>query len=291
MYFEAALHDGRECWDGGLKENNPVQVAVNEVRTIWGSDAIFDLIISLGCGQAKKPQRQPSSKFILTSWLSELLTTLLESMNGNKAWDKFRENNSEPILERCHRLNVNFLNNNEPELDDVKKIEEMEELATSFRFHYQVPRGNFAPVASSVGSDQLEVLASCLKASLYFFELESITQQDDVSIIKGWICCRLHPDKKAYKPLREQTSYFEVKGKKQDEPSFQDGFGFMQKVSFQQQVSKDSEPIRIDVKFDHSYLVSISGFPMTLKVGLQARLQVSCSLTYGQLTDIEGILG
>ena len=185
MYFEAATHDGSECPDGRLKENNPIQVAVNEVKTIWGPNVIFDMIISLGCGQAKKPQRYPSSKFVVKSWLRELLITLLESMNSNTACDRFRENNSEAILDRCHRLNVNFLGDNEPEVDDVKAINEMEELATSFKFHYQVPRGNFTPVAGSVGSDRLEVLGDNLRGSLYFFELESITQQHDVSIVKG----------------------------------------------------------------------------------------------------------
>jgi predicted acylesterase/phospholipase RssA len=55
MYFEPTEYDGNVCRDGGLLENNPVQIAVNEARTIWGPDIVFDTVLSLGCGEAKDP--------------------------------------------------------------------------------------------------------------------------------------------------------------------------------------------------------------------------------------------
>lgn len=276
MYFEPAWHDGSACRDGGLRENNPVQIAVNEARTIWGSDAVFDMILSVGCGQAQNPQRRPISTFILPDWLIDLFTTLIETMNGNAAWKKFQESVSQPMLDRCHRLNVRFPGETEPELDDVNAMDGMERLAKSSTFYYQIPKGGFTPVFGQVSDDSLEVLADSLKASLYFFELKSITQQDDVSIIKGWICCRLTSDKKSYKPLIEETSCFQVKGKKYAAPTIQGAERLKMDVSFQQQDSRDSDPIRINVKFRQEYFVTISGFPMTLRV----RLRTNCCAYY-----------
>lgn len=280
MYFEPALHDGSMCRDGGLTENNPIQVAVDEARTIWGSDAVFDTILSVGCGEAEKPQSQPtSSSIVLSSWLSALLEVLIETMNGNRHWKKFEKSASEPILDRCRRLNVPFQKETEPELDDINAIDDMEKLAESWTFYYQVPKGNFTPILGHAGNGSLEMLADRLRASLYFFELRSIIQQDDVSIIKGWVCCRLSPGRKSYIQLLEQTSCFQVKGEKYAVPSIQGGTRFKLEVSFQQQDSQDSDPIRIDVNFGQKYFVTVSGFPMTLQVSLGPSCCTDSSLT------------
>src|ERR1700733_10265061 len=82
MYFEPTSHEGNECRDGGLKENNPVQIAVNESKTIWGNKTNFDLVLSVGAGQAQDPQKRPSSNFILPSCLTDLFNILISTMNG-----------------------------------------------------------------------------------------------------------------------------------------------------------------------------------------------------------------
>jgi hypothetical protein len=108
------------------------------------------------------------------------------------------------------------------------------------------------------------VLAARHKAALYFFELRWIIQQDDVSIITGWICCCLA----ALERLVGGTSFFQIKGQKAAVPALQENERFKMEVSFQQQASRDMEAIRIDVKFDqYNFLATISGFPMSLKVG------------------------
>lgn len=268
MYFEPKEYDGNVCRDGGLLENNPVQIAVNEARTIWGPDIVFDMVLSLGCGEAKDPQPKPKS-VSLPTWLSDLFTALIATMNGNTAWGKFCEGVGQLVLDRSTRLNVRFGGPTEPELDDVKSIEPMEQLAKTYYFHYKAPGGGFAPVLDPVNTDSLEVLAARHKAALYFFELRSIAQQDDVSIIKGWICCRLRPDVESFKRLIGETSHFQLKGPKGklvEVPPFREGEQLKLEVDFQEQASRDTEPIRIDVKFGHDYYVTISGFPMTLKV-------------------------
>jgi hypothetical protein len=272
MYFKPMLHDGEACRDGGLRENNPIQVAVDEARTIWGKETVFDMILSLGCGKANKPQKEPAN-VPLPEWLKALFATLLATMNGDEAW-KFHKNMGHLILDRCTRLNIVFPNTieHEPALDDVGMIPEMECLATITHFPHKYPLlADFAPVAGYVDWDMLGVLAARHKAALYFFELKSISQHDDVSIITGWICCCVDPGAPLER-LIGATSFFQIKGQEAVVPPLREKERFKMEVSFQQQASRDTEAIRIDVKFDtYSFLATISGFPMALKVSSSVR--------------------
>lgn len=269
MYFEPVLHDGVVCRDGGLTENNPLQIAVEEARKIWGTHAPFDLITSLGCGMAKKAQSPPASAFIIHGWVNTLFKTLIETMNGHKAWVKFSRGPGKDMLDRCVRLNVWFQTETEPELDDVDAIPQMKSLGQSYNFYYQPREGKFTPVSGQVEGDALDVLANRHKASLYFFELNSITYNNEVAIVEGWICCRLQPSRLCHKQLIGQTGHFRIIKQTVDMPQLGDEERLKLKVSFQQQASQNSEPLRIDVKFNRvKYYVSISGFPLTLKVRL-----------------------
>ncbi|OAQ67009.1 patatin-like phospholipase domain-containing protein [Pochonia chlamydosporia 170] len=143
MYFESGRHDGVDCRDGGLIENNPLQIAVNEARKLWGTDASFDIVTSIGCGKAYKPQPAPTSTFVISGWVEELFKTLIETMNGHKAWEKFYDDSGNDMLDRCERLNVLLKDEIEPELDDVSAISRLEDLAKSYYFHYQPRKGQF----------------------------------------------------------------------------------------------------------------------------------------------------
>lgn len=126
MYFEPVGYEGSLCWDGGLRENNPIQVAVNEAKTFWGPNAPFDMIVSLGCGEAKKPQPAPTASSWILGDLYDLFKTLLETMNGNATWNKFKESVDQSILNRCSRLNIPLSEGIEPPLDDVGAIGRLE---------------------------------------------------------------------------------------------------------------------------------------------------------------------
>ncbi|KAF2683588.1 FabD/lysophospholipase-like protein, partial [Lentithecium fluviatile CBS 122367] len=279
MYFDPALHDGNECRDGGLLENNPVRVAVNEARTVFGPNTVFDTVLSLGCGKAAKSQTKlswPGPK-----WFESLYNTFIETMNGESAWVKFYQDASDmKMLSRCRRLNVKIPEEKEPELDDTTAVDKLEEWAKSASFHYSIPSHRFTPVIGTSGGEELNILADRLKASLYFFELRSLTRQDDVSIIKGWICCRLRAsDRSSYRSLLEATSHFEVKGMEYKVPAFRPDERLRLEVSFQQQDLRDGDPIRIDVKFRSYYRVTISGFPVTLRVSALPNAHFNISLT------------
>lgn len=276
MYFEPAWHDGACCRDGGLTANNPVQVAVDEAKSIWGSNTVFDIIISLGSGEAKHPQRRPHSAYTLPAWVADTLNTLLKSMNGNAAWKKFLGSITDQNLrDRCNRLNVRFPGETEPALDDRKAINSMKVAAELFNFHNEIPNGSFSPILGSANEDLLQSLASRLKASFYFFELGSLKSSgNDIVIIKGWICCSLSPEKISYMRLIQGTSHFKMKGKEVvDIPTLKEKERLKLPITILQNASKHSEPIRIDAKFDNDdYLATISGFPSTLEVSLMNHL-------------------
>ena len=275
MYFESMSHDGYTCRDGGLRANNPIQIAVNEARTLWHDNPSFDALVSVRCGYSTKAAPKPSTVALAADdWLASLFSTLIATMNGQDEWDKFTKTlqASDPLLlTRADRLTVRFLKDQEPALDDVEAIPSMEYLVMQENFHYSGSQSEYAPVQPSPGghisTDLLEVLAVRLMASLYFFEMSSLVVQDDVSIIKGWICCRLRPSEEPFKKLLNQTSQFLVKGgQKYDAFSRDMNVRFKMEISFQLQAS-DTKPMRIDVKFrDKTYFATISGFPMSLKV-------------------------
>jgi hypothetical protein len=266
MYFEPKLFDGSECRDGGLKHNNPLQVAINEAKTIWGSEVPFDTVLSIGTGYAKESQSD-APKVSSEHWLESLFNTFIATMNGQATWNEFKTTADPPFLDRVCRLNVSLHRNKEPALDDVGCITQMETLAADYRFQQKSPTNGFAPVSGSVNNKILEVLADRIRASQYFFELKCINDHGDVTVVEGWICCRLLPSHSQFQQLIKKTSAFRVK-----ESTIVPDLALDEKlklnVRIHQHTSKDTDPLRIDVKFQHDYFVSISGFPLTLKVSI-----------------------
>ena len=131
MFFEHTSHSGCDCRDGGLKANNPIQQAVNESKSIWGKEIDFDLLLSIGPGHADKPQKQPSSRHVMPQWLTNLLKTLLSTMDGQGAWDMFVQSAEPRIHDRATRLNVEFEDQSEPALDDIGSVRRMELAAST----------------------------------------------------------------------------------------------------------------------------------------------------------------
>ncbi|KAF5684647.1 hypothetical protein FDENT_6652 [Fusarium denticulatum] len=262
MYFEHVSHAGHECRDGGLKENNPIQVALNESRKLW-EDPTYDLILSLGSGQARYPATEPVSTAIIPKWLAHLFSTLVSTMNGEDTWDKFRSSHDGRILDRASRFNLRFDGSTEPALDDVNAITSMETAAKKATFYERPSRSPFSATSGIIEGDALHCMADKLRASLYFFDLGSITKHGTVTVIHGWICCRLLPNDQGFKELLSRTLRFLVRGKAYEFKRVPIDKPLRFAVEFQHQHL--DEPIRIDVNFGATHSTSISGFPMTLK--------------------------
>ncbi|KAF5687085.1 hypothetical protein FCIRC_2473 [Fusarium circinatum] len=262
MYFEHVSHAGHECRDGGLKENNPIQVALNESRKIW-EEPTYDVILSLGSGQARYPATEPVSTAIIPKWLAHLFSTLVSTMNSEDAWDKFRCSQDWRIIDRASRFNLRFDGSTEPALDDVNAITSMEAAAKKAKFYERPSRSPFSATSGITEAGALHLMADKLRASLYFFDLGSITKHDTVTVIHGWICCRLMLNDQGFKELLSRTVKFLVRGKIYEFKRVPIDQPLRFAVEFQHQHL--DEPIRIDVNFAATHSTTISGFPLTLK--------------------------
>jgi len=278
MYFEHVSHAGRECRDGGLKENNPTQVALNEARKIPNCNTRpLDLILSIGSGFADKPAEAPNYlglSTLIPEWLYNLFATLISTMNGEEAWQKFHDNHKGHTQERSSRLNVKIAGPEEPSFDDRSQIPKLEEEARRYNFTGTVPNTPTSPILGPAPACMIQCAADRLCASIFFFELDKVTQHDRVSHVEGHIFCRLRPGEKGFQELLNRVRHFVVHGKKEPvmvPPYVRDGTVPMQiKVEFQEQ--RLSRNIRIDVNFGGEHSVAISGFPVELSVSCFKKL-------------------
>ncbi|KAK3900585.1 hypothetical protein C8A05DRAFT_17128 [Staphylotrichum tortipilum] len=270
MYFEPRTHAGFTCRDGGLTDNNPLQLAVNECKKIWQNNVEFDVIISIGSGRASAEQKKPESWKVLPNWLRELFQTLISTMNGENAWQRFIRDQEPRIKNRASRMNVVFASDVEPALDAFSKVDSMERLANTFLFRGSSVGGDFAPIVGECKLTLVGQLADRLRASMYFFQLGSITKHNGIYAVTGWIGCRLGPGEEALLALIRRTNFFQVKSTHYPLLARAGDSAFRLDVDFNQQ--DVDAAIRIDVSFaGAAHLVSISGFPLTLRVSLPSR--------------------
>lgn len=266
MYFEHTTHSGYDCRDGGLKANNPIQDAVDESKSIWGSSVNYDLLISVGSGRGDRPQKHPSSWKLVPEYLVGLTRALLSTMDGEGAWYMFHRGIEGRIRDRAVRLNVKFDGEAEPALDDKKSVDLMQWHAANYQF-YNNSRALSLSLQGDVPKDMLECLAARLQASLFFFEMEYMEEKTEEVAIRGWICCRLSHNEAGFRNLMDRTKGFYVAGQQLQESKrwTASSAPFRHGVFIHESKQNLDKHIRIDVDFGKKYRVSISGFPMTLK--------------------------
>jgi len=95
-------------------------------------------------------------------------------MNGNDAWARFQKAADSALRLRSRRLNVEFTGNKEPASDDVNEIDKMASEAKSYSFYVRERPNDLAVIFPYVKDGIMEV-ALRLRASLFFFELRSIS--------------------------------------------------------------------------------------------------------------------
>ncbi|KAF3224782.1 hypothetical protein TWF192_001403 [Orbilia oligospora] len=271
LYFMPKLEKGIEFRDGGLKANNPVLLALDEAKYIWG-EVRPDLVLSIGTGKGISPQPQPIGTGIIDYKLVGLFKTWLNTMNGEEAWEEFctSEKVNTNMLARCNRLNVD-LNGNEPTFDDIQEIESMELAARAYNKNYtQDSDTPYKPILGACENPILEVQAGILRASQYFFQITQLSlvlnSQQEKFLIVGTLKCRLGPQEtEPFQLLLHMTSYFAVNGKRDTDMNDDLRALKLFEVPLEFTHTTSSGPIRIDVNFGDSYLVAISGFPMDVQ--------------------------
>ncbi|CAN9454398.1 unnamed protein product [Alternaria alternata] len=118
--------------DGGAgKHNNPIDPAEWESRAIWGTAP--DLAVSIGTGFARDPEspqivsRRLGFRDRFFPRLFRLFNAVLNAQSG---WDDHV--NRVPRAERHEYFRINIALRQEPPLDDVGKMPELEDLAADF---------------------------------------------------------------------------------------------------------------------------------------------------------------
>jgi hypothetical protein len=276
MYFESYQHAGRECCDGGLRENNPVQTAFNESREIWDANTPLDLILSIGSGKATKTQPRLSSTGVIPDWMKGLYETFMEAMNGETIWKDFLRNTAsadKDVVIRARRLNVDLGHGPEPPLDAVERIDELQNLAHDYTFPV-----SYRSVVEPRPRNDLQEISLILKGSLFVFEItrRSKAEYGAITTLEGNICCRLQPGHDSLRLLLGHTLGFRIQAHQGGEikpltsASRTTTRPFSYPVFVQHETAAYSIPVTIEVclhvESGEDYYVPISGFPCTIEV-------------------------
>ena len=190
------------------------------------------------------------------------------------------------------RLNVRFPGTQEPALDAFEQMDSMESTARAYnKFHGRASNTPISPVSGIKETGMLETLADRLRASLHYLQVKSISRLDEVYIIRGWIRCRIEPSNKGSHRFLKQTSGFKVK------KTFYSAAG-VRRLSGSPPMSLEvefthyspDEPIRINVDFGKSHMVTTSGFPIKINANLKSmnkagKTPLDLARTRSQATD------
>lgn len=139
MYFEPFHLTDMVCIDGGVSQNNPLESAYLEVKKIWGEHVVFDSLLSIGTGHAKRPVKHPDSDSISDDWLKAATENFMASMDGEAAWSKFCGGLNKDMKGKANRLNIRFKDPIEPALDDTTAVSSMALEAEDFPFNHAKP--------------------------------------------------------------------------------------------------------------------------------------------------------
>ncbi len=82
-----------------------------------------------------------------------------------------------------------------------------------FRQPRAVVEDAFTPISGGCEFTLLDQLADRLRASMYFFQLVSITKNRNSFSVTGWIGCQIEPKESAFSILLQCTTGFKVKGR------------------------------------------------------------------------------
>lgn len=176
-YFKALCHEASKqtFWDGGVYNNNPINIAERERKLIWPDLAGRepDVVVSVGtmyCGKyepKRKAKWVSSPKGIVAhfKFLAKMASDHLHtSLDSQRTWDEFLSvrGPSRQDSARYVRLNPE-LDVHPPKLDEVDQLEYLEDLT---RFHMG-------------GSHQIQTLARQLVATCFYFEATGDTREDE----------------------------------------------------------------------------------------------------------------
>lgn len=178
--------------DGGVRQNDPGNIALQEVAALFPNSVEPSLVVSLGTGAARVdevPRMGPSRGLIRDGFIPRLLRAFKLSF-GSTIPHKHRSLRGKATREQYFRFDIEF-DHPEPELDDTTRMQEVKEHARSTIYN----------------SKELDRLARCIVAELFLFELDSVPKKERGRYIcQGRIICRLRAHTAAFQALLQQLN-------------------------------------------------------------------------------------
>jgi hypothetical protein len=176
-YFKALCHEPSKqtFWDGGVYNNNPINIADRERKLIWPdlAEQEPDVVVSIGtlfCGKSEKKRTTKwasSPKGIVAhfKFLAKMASDHLHtSLDSQRTWDEFISVRGPAGTNRGRYIRLNpELETQPPKLDEVDQLETLEEI-TRFRIG---------------GDHKLQSLARRLIATSFYFETAGDVKEDE----------------------------------------------------------------------------------------------------------------
>ncbi|KAI7475653.1 hypothetical protein KC351_g9958 [Hortaea werneckii] len=189
--------------DGGLHHNNPLSIAMWELKHLWAGCETPDFALSMGTGYAENlfarvgdvPQSPVQDRF-----LPRIFKTFMNSLDGERIWHDLHNSLPELAKDRFHRVNLK-IKGLEPAIDDLNGMRDLKAQTQTFV--------NL--------EDPLKPTLDSIIASSFYFELDGMPQFVDGSFLcVGHIFCRLSLPVQGrrwiYTELMKTKSYFLVSG-------------------------------------------------------------------------------
>ncbi|KAK6436023.1 hypothetical protein LTR95_007787 [Oleoguttula sp. CCFEE 5521] len=188
--------------DGGLQHNNPLNIAMWELKNLWPS-RVLDFALSIGTGVSPAstvaygtgPYSPVKDRFV-----ARVFRTFMKSMDGERVWREIYNSLAERDKDRYHRLNLP-LEGKEPDLDDVESMMDLKRQS----IQWLAPETRLAAPLDSI------------IASMFYFEVDSFDlQPDGLFRCLGNVYCRLRLNRSGreylFTLLKSSSSYFCVNG-------------------------------------------------------------------------------
>ncbi|KAK3167630.1 hypothetical protein OEA41_010757 [Lepraria neglecta] len=165
--------------DGGLRHNNPTDLALWECPKLWPSSTSPDVVVSLGTGMDDNPSSPKAPKFrhvFNDGFIPRLFRLFMSSLDGERSSRDLVNRLDDSSKADYFRLNVSF-RGDEPRLDDVQC---MEDLRRSVQLQPDGPK------------DRASIVFALLVASFYL-ELDTETVpafEANRYCCRGFLRCR-----------------------------------------------------------------------------------------------------
>lgn len=143
--------------DGGLRQNNPVNIGLSEIRQIWPASSSVDVVLSLGTGLsgAESPRASHFRHIFNDGFIPRLYRSFLSSFDGESAWRDLHNRLDNDTIGDYFRFNVKLDTN--PLLHDTSCMDQLRDRVRK----------------QSIETDRKRLVSALLIAS-FFFELTDV---------------------------------------------------------------------------------------------------------------------